>query len=258
MSTYSGSATGRALARLGLLAGRRTNARSGAPAPHETRDRIQSLVEAAPTPLLIDQICEETGLHANTVRGHLDTLVAAGTVTRSPGPRKGRGRPPWLYGAKANSAVAELHRSLREQLDSADADAMAHDAAAAWAEAAHFDTRASTPDEAVQRATASLDELGFAAEASPVGDAIVLHACPYASLIADNPVICDIHAALLGELLDRSGQDVTVASLDVWTRPNMCVAHLKRPDLRPARVVTAPGSTAAKRASRSTKKKRKP
>ena len=34
----------------------------------------------------------------------------------------------------------------------------------------------------------------------PGGDAIVLQQCPYASLVADNPVICDIHAGIAREI----------------------------------------------------------
>lgn len=267
MSTYSGFATGRALARLGLIAGRRSG--QGSQAQHESRDRVLAMVEAAQQPLLIEDICEATGLHANTVRGHLDTLVAADRVDRTPGPRKGRGRPPWLYSAKEAGAVAELHRSLREQLETADADSVAREAAAAWASTAHFDKVAASPDEAVSQARTTLEELGFSAEESPVGDAIVLRQCPYASLVADNPVICDIHAALLGEILTRSGQDVSVTSLDVWARPGVCVAHLDRPDLRPSRVIdvgetagvapTPAGAmtNAAKNAKANAKKKRK-
>lgn len=235
MSVPSSSATGRALARLGMLAGRRAPAVKAS--PHESRDRVLALVEAAPAPLLIEDICRDTGLHPNTVRGHLDTLVAAGRVQRSRGPSVGRGRPPWLYSAVSASAVAELNAALRDRLQQADADDLAQEAAATWASAAHLQTSVTSPDEAVAAAAEALDELGFAAEASVVGDAIVLQACPYASLIADNPVICDIHGQLLAEILGRTEQGVTVASLDVWARPGVCVAHLNRPDLAPARVI---------------------
>ncbi len=260
MSTYSGLATGRALARLGVLAGRRPV--DGNQAQHESRDRVLALVEAAAEPMLIEDICEATGLHANTVRGHLDTLVAADRVTRTPGPRNGRGRPPWLYSAREAGAVAELHRSLREQLETADADSVAREAAAAWASTAQFDKVAESPDDSVAQARTTLEGLGFSAEESPVGDAIVLRDCPYASLVADHPVICDIHAALLGEILTRSGQDVSVTSLDVWARPGVCVAHLDRPDLQPSRVIdigdTNDATRTAVSAKKSAKKKRKP
>jgi hypothetical protein len=51
-------------------------------------------------------------------------------------------------------------------------------------------------------------------------------------------VICDIHTALLSRLLAQTGQDVTVEAMDVWARPGMCVARLRRPDLVPSRTIT--------------------
>jgi predicted ArsR family transcriptional regulator len=63
--------------------------------------------------------------------------------------------------------------------------------------------------------------------------------CPYASFVDDNPVICDIHTALIARLLKQTGQPVTVGTVDVWARPGICIAHLNRPDLVVARTITA-------------------
>ena len=63
-------------------------------------------------------------------------------------------------------------------------------------------------------------------------------ACPYVDLVGDNPVICDIHAALVGRLLEQTGQPVRVRSMDVWARPGVCVARLRRPALAPTRTIT--------------------
>ena len=71
-----------------------------------------------------------------------------------------------------------------------------------------------------------------------MGDAITVTDCPYADLVDDNPVICDIHTALVVRLLNQTGQPVTVESMDVWARRGMCVARLNRPDIVPARVIT--------------------
>ena len=61
---------------------------------------------------------------------------------------------------------------------------------------------------------------------------------PYVDLVDDNPVICDIHAALVGRLLEQTGQPVRVTSMDVWARPGVCVARLRRSDLVPTRTIT--------------------
>ena len=71
-----------------------------------------------------------------------------------------------------------------------------------------------------------------------MGDAISVTECPYAALVDDNPVICDIHTALVVRLLDQTGQPVTLDSMDIWARKGMCVARLKRPDIAPSRVIS--------------------
>ena len=52
----------------------------------ESRSRIQAVVEAAPQPLTVEAIAEATGLHANTVRSHLDILLEEGRVVETTRP----------------------------------------------------------------------------------------------------------------------------------------------------------------------------
>ena len=111
---------------------------------------------------------------------------------------------------------------------------MARRAAAGWAQAFPVSEPAQSVDEAVDQATAALSAFGFDAVRNPVGDQVTLRACPYASMVEEQPVICDIHAALLTEALARTGQPVKLERLDVWPRPGLCVAHLNRPDADPA------------------------
>lgn len=220
---------GRALARMGSL-------RGGKPAPVATggdsRVAVLSCVEAATEAIRVDQIAGEVGLHANTVRGHLDALLAAGQVTRVPDQRATRGRPHWLYSAVEAATIREFARTLKAELDQAGASQTARVAASTWAEAAP-DVRSESLDEAVERVTEALTGFGFDALANPVGDEITLRACPYAPLIQEHPVICQIHAELLGEMLSRTGQPVKLQALDVLPRPGLCVARLRRPDTVP-------------------------
>ncbi len=227
---------GRALARIGSLHGRR-------PGPTEaggdSRATILTFVESAEDAVRVEEIAEAVGLHANTVRGHLDALLASGRISRVPDQRSTRGRPHWLYTATASASVRELARALDRELDSASAPDLARLAAATWAEAGPDVGRASTIDEAVDAATAALMDFGFDAVRNPVGDQLTLRSCPYAELVADHPVICDIHAELLGEVLARTGQPVSMSQMDVFPRPGLCVAHLRRPDAEPEWVVQA-------------------
>lgn len=224
---------GRTLARLAALAPQRH-------VDGDTRGLIQRLVADSEEPASVEWLCERTKLHPNTVRGHLEVLVASGQMERIPGPKRGRGRPPMLYRAvSAQGALySELVATLDEQLDGATDAALVDDAASRWAEAvADSADKAASPDEAVDVAAAALDRLGFSAEVSPVGDSITLQNCPYVELVHDQPVICDIHTALLRDLLERTGQPVTVGDMEVFPAPGMCRAHLERPDRRPAWVI---------------------
>jgi predicted ArsR family transcriptional regulator len=211
----------------------------------ESRARIQAVIEASSEPLSVDRIVELTGLHHNTVRGHLDVLLALGVIGREPAGSAGRGRPRWLYRSTPSTAspFQFLAQALTVQLARADSVEIAEGAAERWASALPELPLAFSPDEAVAETTDALNRLGFNAEASPVGDAISLTGCPYAELVDDNPVICDIHTALVVRLLDQTGQPVELEAMEVWARRDMCVARLHRPDIAPSRTITARKST---------------
>lgn len=235
---------GRTLARFGRLAGDR----GPEDAVASSREAIFHVLSRSSASLTIEEICRDTGLHANTVRSHLEVLHASGRVAREQQPPRGRGRPPLLFAVapEARSPRQALATSLLEQLEDAPAPGLAQAAARRWADAVDPRTEGSataeTPDAAVQSATEALSDLGFDARVDAVGDRIELRGCPYARLVAERPVICDIHAALLEQLLADSGQPVTLRRLDVWARPTLCVAHLDRPDLVPDRTITPPAA----------------
>lgn len=237
MTSPAAQNIGRTLARLATLAPRRHGDHPVTPA--DSRQQILALIRGADEPVGVDQLCAETGLHANTVRGHLEVLLAAGEVYRHSAARRGRGRPPWLYsaGPGQESAYAELTRTLIEELGTGADAALIDEAATRWAAVVDRRAPADSPDEAVQQAADALTRLGFEATVSPIGDEIVLNTCPYISLVEDQPVICDIHAAMLDELLKRSEQDVNVAEMQVFPRAGMCRAVLTRPDLEPVRAI---------------------
>lgn len=221
---------------------------SESPGGIDGRSRVLSAVESASSPLSVDDVCAATGLHANTVRTHLDVLLAAGSIVREQAEATGRGRPRWLY--RVEQRVASPFRYLAEALtaqlaQSSDA-ALADAAAERWAQAIPTLPEAQDPDEAVHEAVDALNRLGFQAVASPVGDAIAVNGCPYTDIVDDNPVICTIHAALVDRLLEQTGQPVQVTSMDVWTRRDMCVARLNRPDLRPTRTISVNSSSSAR------------
>ena len=211
-----------------------------ATALQESRTRVLAVIEQSTEPLSVEQIAERTGLHANTVRGHLDVLLATETITRAAAGAQGRGRPRWLYSSAAPKAspFQFLAEALTAQLARTQDPGLADSAAERWSHALPALPPAEDPDEAVAAAAGALNRLGFIAETSAVGDAISVTGCPYAALVDDNPVICDIHTALVVRLLAQTGQPVTLDAMDVWARRGVCVARLNRPDLEPARTIT--------------------
>jgi predicted ArsR family transcriptional regulator len=228
---------GRALARIGAVRGPRPGPTASG---GDSRAAVLEFIEAANDVVRVAQIAEAVGLHPNTVRGHLDALLASGRITRVPDQRSTRGRPHWLYSGTASASIRELARALDSELDRASAPDVARLAAATWAEAGPDVGPVETLEAAVDQATRVLTDFGFEAVRNPVGDEITLRACPYASLVAEHPVICDIHAGLLTEVLKRTGQPVSLRQLDVFPRPDLCVAHLNRADAAPVWSVTPP------------------
>jgi predicted ArsR family transcriptional regulator len=210
------------------------------PETNKIRTRISEFILGAAEPVTVAQIVEFTGLKSNTLRGHLDILIATGAVAREAAESTGRGRPRWLYYcAPADlSPYQILADALAVQLTAATDPSVAAAAAQRWARTLPRLATAHSPDEAVNEATQALNDLGFQATATELGDAISVTQCPYAELVADHPVICDIHGALLNQLLDQTGQDVSVDSLEVWARKGVCVARLNRPDIQAARTIS--------------------
>lgn len=232
MNRSAADTIGRTLARLGQLTARQTTDSD------TSRENIARLIGEAAGPLSVEDISALTGLHANTIRTHLEMLRAAGRITRTRGVSDGRGRPRWLYAPnEASDPYRQLSKELVDALEQAD-PATAEEAANRWRSADRVSRRpAATPDEAVAVVSASLERLGFGVEVSPVGDTLYLTGCPYAALVAEHPVICDIHASALEQVLAGTEQDIALNALDVYPRPGVCVAHLRRADTEPARVV---------------------
>lgn len=205
-----------------------------------SRDLICEFINNAAEPVTVEQIIEHTSLKSNTVRGHLDILMATGAVSRTLAESVGRGRPRWLYSCATPeiSPYQVLAQALSVQLDAAASPEITNAAAERWAHTLPALEKAQSPDLAVEQATNALNDLGFSAKATDLGDAIAISQCPYADLVSEYPIICDIHAALLDKLFTQTGQDVSVASLDVWARKDLCVARLNRPDLQAERTIS--------------------
>ena len=119
-------------------------------------------------------IAEQLGVHPNTVRFHLDSLVADGQVEQVEHGRKGPGRPPLMFQAvrQMDRGGTRHYRLLAEILTmalAADRDPRAKAMAAGreWGrnlESAPEAAETMSADEAIDHLVGVLDELGFAPE----------------------------------------------------------------------------------------------
>jgi predicted ArsR family transcriptional regulator len=72
-----------------------------------------------------------------------------------------------------------------------------------------------------------LDEQGFVPEAD--GSAILMRRCPFHDLAEQHPdVVCAVHRGMISGALEELGSDLEVDGLDVFVRPDLCVARLRQ------------------------------
>lgn len=136
---------------------------------------------ASRVPMSIAAIAGKLGVHPNTVRFHLDNLVADGQVERVE-PGRGRpGRPPLMFRAvrRTDSTGTRRYRLLAEILASGlaaerDSRAMALSAGRAWGRQLEAPPAGADTEETIDHLVAVLDDLGFAPERQATGRSAAL------------------------------------------------------------------------------------
>jgi predicted ArsR family transcriptional regulator len=208
----------------------------------ESRTRVLEVLQDSGTQLNVSDVAARVGLHTNTVRLHLDALVAAGLAESEAEKRDLRGRPRTLYAANANSANAgrRSYRLLAEILASsmaAQTSKPREAAVKAGQEWGRFLGEGPPPfkrvdaDEATGRLVGALDTLGFSPEAVTRGRQrrVLLHHCPFREVAKEYPeVACSIHLGLMNGLLAELDAPLEVDRLDPFVEPALCVASLSR------------------------------
>src|SRR5262249_14001701 len=81
-----------------------------------------------------------------------------------------------------------------------------------------------------ERATAQVADMladqGFEPEAA--GGEIRMHRCPFHDLAETQPgIVCGVHKGLISGALEELGSSLEVGELDVFVRPDLCVARLR-------------------------------
>ena len=210
----------------------------------ERRARVLDLLRAVGRPVGVQEVAEQAGLHANTARFHLDALVDAGLAIREAKPRETPGRPSMVYRVTDTGGPTgrRRYRLLAEMLTSMIAGVMPQPteaAAEAGREWGRYLTEPPPPyqslnaDQAVEKLTAALEEIGFAPEAvaGSSGYQLRLHQCPFREVAERHQdVVCALHLGLMQGVLEQLRAPVTADRLQPFAEPSVCVADLTGPN----------------------------
>ncbi|UNK71435.1 ArsR family transcriptional regulator [Microbacterium sp. H1-D42] len=205
-----------------------------------SRVRILHLVQTRPD-RTIGELCEATGLHANTVREHLQRLIEGGYVIQTSEHRTTRGRPRTLYSAatgmpEASSPVAREKVAEAARRGDMLRRMLAEDDSELGREATY------QLDALIEH----LEESGF----EPVIDedhlTVELTPCPHAaSAPAHRPMLCQVHLGLMQSVLNQAGGPLAADCVREPARPEECTVQLRLSAAAAAVTTPAPVSAAA-------------
>lgn len=191
-----------------------------------SRVRILHLLQERPARTIVE-LCEATGLHANTVREHLQRLIDGGYVVPRTERRSTRGRPRLLYSAAGRDGAAASPVALRRASDAARrGDLMRR--VMPWTDAGGADL----PTEAVHQLDALVEDLGDAGFEPLVDEkalTVELTPCPHASVASGHrDTLCTVHLGLMDGVLAQAGGPLRVEGMEPSCDPAQCVVHLAR------------------------------
>jgi len=208
------------------------------------RTHIIQLLRDTKEPLSVEQVAEMVGVHANTARFHLESLVDAGLASRESEITARRGRRHILYtGTLPNQTHERAHayRLLAQILSGLiatkhpDAGDDMYDVGLRWG--AYLTNRPApyeTLDEAEidQRVLDKADALWFAPELqSSPRPRLLFHNCPVIDAVRGQPgLVCRLHAGMINGSLAEMHSSQRVVELEPITKPHLCCAWLDSTD----------------------------
>lgn len=204
-----------------------------------SRASLLETLRAQTEPTTLAALVATSGLHANTVREHLDALVRDGLAHRHAGAPSGRGRPAWLYEATGSDAAAApeyagLAAALAGAIHQTSASP-AEDAVVAGRQWGHELARerggatVSSGIAARREVVSLLEDVGFAPLADARSSTVRLTRCPLLEAAHKYPdVVCGVHLGLAQGALEEYGADPDGTELLPFAEPGACRLHLMR------------------------------
>lgn len=198
-----------------------------------TRYAIYQELAASARPRSTAEVAEALGLHANTVRPHLERMRDVGLLEVAVDARGGVGRPQHRYGLAVDAPtlglepaplpmLARLVLRLAERAGLTGADAAEIARAQGSADAATYRTAPST----LEALVGELDRLGFDPEvtegAEPDEAVVGFCHCPFRDVAERFPdLVCGLHRGLVEGFVEAMG-DATVTSFHTLVDRTPC------------------------------------
>ncbi len=203
-----------------------------------SRVAVLEALQASGGPTDLAGLSEATGLHPNTLREHLEALVARGLARRDRATPHGRGRPAWLYEATepevtaAGSEYAGLAAALAAHIHRTSSDPRADAVVAGRTWGNELARKAGHPEgsgaaQARRKVVDLLDGVGFAPETDQRATTARLTRCPLLETAKEYPdVVCGVHLGIVQGALDEYGADSTRTDLQPFAEPGACRLEL--------------------------------
>lgn len=208
---------------------------SSGPVLSGPRGAVLEHLQRATGPVTTAQMSADLGVHANTVREHLDALVARGLATRERAPATGRGRPAWRYAPVDDHPepdprvrdYAGLAAALAGHLVRTSPNPTGEGLAAGWAWGRSLVSGRQPGASPRHEVVGLLEELGFAPEADDAATTVALRRCPLLDAAREHPqVVCQVHLGMVRGALEHHGGDPEPTELLPFAEPGACRLHL--------------------------------
>ncbi|MGU3647015.1 ArsR family transcriptional regulator [Microbacterium sp. C23T] len=186
-----------------------------------SRVEIMHLLQERPQ-RAISELVEATGLHANTVREHVQRLIDAGYVIAETEHRTTRGRPRVLYSAATGSDEASSPVAVRRAEEAARRGDLLRRVYGSG-------TDAELGADALHQLDALVEDLGDAGFDPLIDErdlTVDLTPCPHVPAAEHRGVLCDVHIGLMDSVLAQAGGPLRVKGIAPSCDPTQCVVQL--------------------------------